>query len=219
MILEGLIKEELQISKNTRISVDGATVKTKDQDLIVSPRRLSMFLTTIIIGGFGALSLIGSVLSLINTLSEGDAEAIGGSIMMALIGGGLLSVAYFSFNKGKTQKAVYFDTTNRQVKIGNETFPFNSITGVYLRKAGSMTLGDISGIIIQTGIVSNNTAMPIASVSKAKQPDNMMDAITLIQLYTEHLGYDPHILGRTEELSKINLQTNMPAVLPFKATS
>jgi len=101
------------MSKNIRITADAATVTTKGQDLIVSPKRLSMFLTVIVIGlaGIGLLFLGEWVL--IGYLAKGDLEPIGSIIPMMSLGAGLASVAYFAFNKGRSQKAIHFEAIKR----------------------------------------------------------------------------------------------------------
>jgi len=205
------------MSKETRITTDGATVKTKGQDLIVSPKRLTMFLVAILLGGFGGLLLLGGLGSLMTSVTEGEWDSIDEIIMLIVVGGGLLGVAYFAFNKGKNQQAVHFDATNRHVKIGNETVSFDSITGVYMCHMGNMTLGDISGVIVQTGIVSDTKTIPITSVSKAKLEDNMSDAVMLIRLYAEHLGYDPNVLGKYETLVTVALHPKLPVTFSFES--
>ena len=203
------------MSKKVNMTTDGATVRTQGQDLIVAPKRLTMFLAAILLGGFGGMLLLLGLSGVVKSLTEGDWEHILELLGLIIVGVGLLSVAYFAFNKGKNQQAIHFDATNQHVKIGKEVFPFASVTDVYLCHMGNMSLGDISGAMIQTGIVANGKPMPIASLSKAKQADNMSDAVTLIRLYAEHLGHDPKVLGRYEDLIKTELHPKLPVILPF----
>jgi hypothetical protein len=205
------------MSKETRITTDGATVKTKGQDLIVSPKRLTMFLVTILLGGFGGLLVLGFLAGLVKSATEGEWGDIIEFIPLIIVAGGLIGVAYFAFNKGKNQQDVHFDATNRHVKVGKEIVSFDSITGVYLYHMGNMTLGDISGVIIQTGIVSDKKTIPITSVSKPKQEDNMADAVMLIRLYAEHLGHDPNVLGKYEALVTVDLYPKLPVTFPFES--
>lgn len=205
------------MANKTRIITDGATVRTKGQDLFVIPRRIAMFGATILIGLFGVLCFLGGIVSLVGAVSQGNLDEIIEIIALILIGVGLLSVAYFAFNRGRSQKAVRFDATARQVIVNDETIPFNHINAVYLQHAGDTKLGDISGVVLQTGIVSNDTPIPIASVSNAKRDENMSDAITLIRLYAEHLGYDPKVVGRYEDLLKLTVTKGTPMVFKLKA--
>lgn len=207
------------MATDIRITTDGATVKTKGQDLIVSPRRIAMFGATILIGLFGIICVLGGIASLIGAFADGDLEDILEIIALIVIGVGLLSVAYFAFKRGKNQQAVHFDATQQQVMVGNEHVPFDSVTGVYLQHAGNTTLGDISGMVLQTGIVVNQKIIPIVSVSKAQRDENMSDAVTLVRLYAEHLGHDPKILGRYEDLLKLDLPKATPLVLSFEPDS
>ena len=203
------------MSKKTRITVDAATVKIQGQDIVITPKRITMFLTAIILGlaGIGLLLLGGSVL--IGDLAGGDLKEIGSTIAMMILSAGLVGVAYFAFNKGKSQKAIHFDATNRQVIVGEEIIPFDSVMGVYLQRIGRATVNHKSSIIVQTGIISGDRAIPIVSVSKPGQ-QNMSDVATLLRLYAQHLEHDPKVVGRYEDLIQINLSTNAPVILSFK---
>ncbi len=205
------------MAKEIRIMTDGATVKTKGQDLIVSPKRLMMFLVVIFLGGFGILFLLAFIGGLIGSVTAGEWADVLEIIPMIIVAGGLIGVAYFAFNKGKNQQAVHFDATNHHVKIGDKTVSFESIIGVYLYHTGNMTFGDISGTVVQTGIVSDTDMMPIASVSKGNQEDSIADAVTLIRLYAEHLGHDPNVLGKYETLVAVDLQPKLPVTFPFES--
>ena len=203
------------MSKNKSITVDAATVKVNGQDLEVKPKKLSMFLVAILMVLFGGVLLLASLASIVKSLTEGDFGDIIEILVMGFISLGLLGVAYYAFNKARTQQAVHFDATQREVTIGNEIIQFDSITGVYIKRAGGYSIGDSSGTILQTGIVSEGIAMPVVNVSKMKQSENMETAVTLIQLYTEHIGHDPKVLGRYEDLVKHGLHPSMPAIFPF----
>lgn len=205
------------MAKKTRMVTDGATVRTKGQDLIVSPRRITMFLAAILIGLFGVMCLLGGGASAINALGEGDLEDVISSLALVLIGFGLLSVAYFAFNKGRSQKAVHFNVAQRQITVGQETIPFDRVSGVYLQHEANTTLGDISGTVLQTGIITKDTPIPIASVSSAKRDENMSNAITLIRLYAEYLGYDPKVVGRYEDLLKLDLSKGLPMIFKLES--
>lgn len=204
------------MAKETRMTIDGAMVKTKGQDLTVSPRRFAMFGAAVLIGLFGLIAIPAGGMTAINALGEGDLEEIITGLGFVLLGFGLLSVAYFAFNKGRSQKAIHFDATQRQITVGQETIPFDRVSGVYLQHAGTTTLGDLSGTVIQTGIIANQKPLPIGSVSRGKAEDNMSDAATLVRLYAQHLGYDPKVIGRYEDLLKLNLPKGTPVILSFQ---
>ena len=171
------------MAKETHITTDGATVKTKGQDLIVSPKRLTMFLVAILLGGFGILFLLAFIGGLLASVTAGEWGDVLEMIPLIILAGG----------------------------------SFESITGVYLYHTGNMTFGDISGAVVQTGIVADADMMPITSVSKPKQEDNMADAVMLIRLYAEHLGHDPNVLGKYETLVAVELHPKLPVTFPFES--
>ncbi|GEM_PF-3172536 len=201
--------------KEIVIAADAATVKTQGKDIVVKPKRLVMFLTAIIVGFAGISLLALGVGVLLIDLAAGDLEQIGSNLPGIALGTGFIGVAFFAFSKGRSQRAIHFDATNHQVVIGNESIPFDRIIGVYLQRTGRATIDTKSSIIIQTGIIVDNLAIPIVSVSKTNRVQNMSDAVTLVRLYAHRLGHDPSVVGRYDDLININLQANSPVILPF----
>lgn len=204
------------MKRNTKIRADGAWVKTKGDELEVSPRRLYLILAVILIGGIGILLVFAVLAGIVKALGEGDASQFLELLLMGATAIGLVFIAGFAARKAQSQQAVKFDPHTRTIHIANsETIGFDAVSGVYFQKVAKTGLGDLTGMVVQTGVVAGEKPVPLASVSNLEADKIMEDVVTLVRLYAEYTGNDLSKLDRYEDMIKHTPSTT-PVIFPVK---
>ena len=204
--------------KRVKISVDGAFIKSKGDNLVVKPRRLAMILAGLLIGGFGVVAIAVSVGGLIDP-PENTAIDFTSIITGLVIGVGLLGVAVYAFRQGTQQKTIFFNRQAGTVMIDHDaTINYDDVAGVFIKRVGRARMAGKTSAIIATGIVRRNDELVhLAQISKNTSSQAITHAQAVITAYAMQFGY-----GDLNAISDTNMllagtSSNIPIILRFES--